>query len=72
MAARKERVQSCMRTLSADVMQYRSIVRDVRSSHNVRELIELAKKRPGEISYGTSGIGGVLHISILLLEPWPM
>jgi tripartite-type tricarboxylate transporter receptor subunit TctC len=37
-------------------------------ARNVRELIDLAKKRPGEISYGTSGIGGVLHISILLLE----
>jgi tripartite-type tricarboxylate transporter receptor subunit TctC len=38
------------------------------AARNVRELIELAKKRPGEISYGTSGIGGVLHISVLLLE----
>ena len=37
-------------------------------ARNVRELIDLARKRPGEISYGTSGIGGVLHISILLLE----
>jgi tripartite-type tricarboxylate transporter receptor subunit TctC len=37
-------------------------------ARNVRELIELARKKPGEISYGTSGIGGSLHISVLLLE----
>jgi tripartite-type tricarboxylate transporter receptor subunit TctC len=37
-------------------------------ARNVRDLIELAKKKPGEISYGTSGIGSSLHISILLLE----
>ena len=28
----------------------------------------MAKKKPAEISYGTSGIGGSLHTSILLLE----
>jgi tripartite-type tricarboxylate transporter receptor subunit TctC len=37
-------------------------------ARNVRELIALARKKPGEISYGTSGIGGSLHISVLLLE----
>jgi tripartite-type tricarboxylate transporter receptor subunit TctC len=37
-------------------------------ARNVRELIELAKKKPAEISYGTSGIGGSLHTSILLFE----
>jgi len=37
-------------------------------ARDVRELIALAKQKPREISYGTSGIGGSLHISILLLE----
>jgi tripartite-type tricarboxylate transporter receptor subunit TctC len=37
-------------------------------ARNVRDLVELAKKNPGEISYGTSGIGSSLHISVLLLE----
>src|SRR5436190_10125905 len=37
-------------------------------ARNARELIDLAKSKPGQISYGTSGIGGILHISILLLE----
>jgi tripartite-type tricarboxylate transporter receptor subunit TctC len=29
---------------------------------NVKELIALAKKRPGELNYGSSGVGGFGHI----------
>jgi tripartite-type tricarboxylate transporter receptor subunit TctC len=31
------------------------------------ELIELAKKKPGEINYGTAGIGSAPHMNIVLL-----
>src|SRR5882672_3611520 len=30
---------------------------------NVKELIALAKKRPGQLNYGSSGVGGFGHIS---------
>src|SRR5689334_240340 len=30
---------------------------------NVREFIALAKSRPGEIAYGSSGVGGVQHLA---------
>jgi tripartite-type tricarboxylate transporter receptor subunit TctC len=30
--------------------------------NSVAELIELAKRRPGELSYGTSGVGSVFHL----------
>ena len=30
---------------------------------SVKELIALAKKNPGKLNYGTSGIGGVLHVA---------
>jgi tripartite-type tricarboxylate transporter receptor subunit TctC len=30
---------------------------------NVKDLIALAKKRPGELNYGSSGVGGFGHIS---------
>jgi tripartite-type tricarboxylate transporter receptor subunit TctC len=32
------------------------------------DLVELAKKRPGEINYGTFGIGSSGHLNIILLE----
>jgi tripartite-type tricarboxylate transporter receptor subunit TctC len=35
---------------------------------NVGELIAYAKARPGQVSYGTAGIGSILHISMLLME----
>jgi tripartite-type tricarboxylate transporter receptor subunit TctC len=35
---------------------------------SVAELIALAKKRPGEITYGTAGIGSAPHMNIVLLE----
>ena len=35
---------------------------------SVVELIALARKRPGEITYGTAGIGSAPHMNIILLE----
>jgi tripartite-type tricarboxylate transporter receptor subunit TctC len=37
-------------------------------AHNVGELIAYAKAHPGQVSYGTAGVGSILHISILLME----
>lgn len=34
---------------------------------NLKELIALAKTRPGKLSYGSSGVGGGLHMSMELL-----
>jgi tripartite-type tricarboxylate transporter receptor subunit TctC len=31
--------------------------------NNVRELIEYAKKEPGRLTYATSGIGSVAHLT---------
>ena len=36
--------------------------------NTVGELISLAKQKPGEISYATSGIGSAPHVNIALLE----
>src|SRR5262245_16019599 len=35
---------------------------------NIRELIELANKRPGEITYGTAGVGSAPHVNIVKFE----
>ncbi len=35
---------------------------------DVRELIALAKQKPGEITYGTSGPGAAGHVNVALLE----
>ena len=32
-------------------------------ARNVRELIELAKAKPGEISYGSAGVGNITHMA---------
>jgi len=37
-------------------------------ANNVRELIELARKRPGELTYGTAGIGSAPHMNMVLFE----
>lgn len=37
-------------------------------TRDVRSLIELARKRPGQIQYGSSGIGSVGQMSVSLLE----
>jgi len=35
---------------------------------DVRELIELASKKPGELTYGTAGIGSAPHMNMVLFE----
>jgi len=37
-------------------------------ANDVRELIELARKRPGELTYGTAGIGSAPHMNMVLFE----
>lgn len=36
--------------------------------NNVRELIDYAKKNPGKLNYGSSGVGSVIHMGMELLE----
>ena len=38
------------------------------AGNNVRELIELASKRPGDITYGTAGVGSAPHVNIVKFE----
>jgi tripartite-type tricarboxylate transporter receptor subunit TctC len=38
------------------------------SPNNVKELIDLAKQKPGEFNYGTYGIGSSGHLNMVLLE----
>jgi len=37
-------------------------------ANDVRELIALAKSKPGELTYGTAGIGSALQMNVLLFE----
>jgi tripartite-type tricarboxylate transporter receptor subunit TctC len=37
-------------------------------AQNVRELIALAKQKPGELNYGSSGAGGSLHLAMELFK----
>jgi tripartite-type tricarboxylate transporter receptor subunit TctC len=37
-------------------------------ANNVRELIALARKTPGELTYGTAGIGSAPHMNMVLFE----
>ena len=37
-------------------------------ANDVRELIELAHKTPGELTYGTAGIGSAPHMNVVLFE----
>jgi tripartite-type tricarboxylate transporter receptor subunit TctC len=37
-------------------------------ANNIAELIALAKRKPGEITYGSSGIGAAGHVNVALLE----
>ena len=37
-------------------------------AHNMKELVALAKAKPGSINYGSSGTGGVSHLSTELLK----
>ena len=36
--------------------------------NNIAELIALAKQKPGEITYGSSGLGAAGHVNVALLE----
>jgi tripartite-type tricarboxylate transporter receptor subunit TctC len=36
--------------------------------NNIKELIEVARQKPGEINYGTYGIGSSGHLNMVLLE----
>ncbi len=36
--------------------------------HSVTDLVRLAKKKPGQLSYGSSGVGGPPHLYMELLE----
>ena len=38
------------------------------AAQNVRELIDLANKKPGEITYGTAGVGSAPHMNIIKFE----
>jgi tripartite-type tricarboxylate transporter receptor subunit TctC len=40
-------------------------------ANNIAELIALAKQKPGEITYGSSGIGAAGHVNVALLESMP-
>ena len=37
-------------------------------ANNVEELIALAKQKPGEITYGTAGVGSAPHMNIVKLS----
>jgi len=37
-------------------------------ANSVAELVELAKKRPGQLSYATNGVGNVTHVAGLMFE----
>jgi tripartite-type tricarboxylate transporter receptor subunit TctC len=37
-------------------------------ANNVRELIALAKQKPGELTYGTAGIGSAPHMNMVLFQ----
>jgi tripartite-type tricarboxylate transporter receptor subunit TctC len=37
-------------------------------ANNIAELIALAKQKPGEITYGSSGVGAAGHVNVALLE----
>jgi tripartite-type tricarboxylate transporter receptor subunit TctC len=38
------------------------------AAKNVDELIDLAKKRPGDLTYGTAGIGSAPHMNMVMFE----
>jgi tripartite-type tricarboxylate transporter receptor subunit TctC len=38
------------------------------AANNVRELLDLAKKKPAEITYGTAGVGSAPHMNMIKLE----
>jgi tripartite-type tricarboxylate transporter receptor subunit TctC len=37
-------------------------------ANSIAELVDLAKRKPGEITYGSSGVGAAGHVNVALLE----
>lgn len=44
------------------------VVNSVVPAHNVKELIRLARLRPGKLSYGSSGVGSATHLAGVLFR----
>ncbi len=44
------------------------VVNPAVAAGNLKELVELAKKRPGELTYGTFGIGSTGHLNMEMLQ----
>jgi tripartite-type tricarboxylate transporter receptor subunit TctC len=44
------------------------IANNALAANSVRELVELANRRPGEITYGTAGVGSAPHVNIVKFE----
>ncbi len=44
------------------------VVRQASPLRSVGDVLEAARARPEQVSYGSSGIGGLMHVSALLLE----
>jgi tripartite-type tricarboxylate transporter receptor subunit TctC len=38
---------------------------------SLKELIALAKSKPGALNYGSSGVGNALHLTMASCAPWP-
>jgi tripartite-type tricarboxylate transporter receptor subunit TctC len=38
------------------------------AANNIRELLDLVKKKPGEITYGTAGVGSAPHMNMIKFE----
>src|SRR5689334_7493410 len=49
-------------------IQFLLVVPESLSVRSVRDLVALAKAKPGELNYGSSGIGSPQHLGALLLE----
>jgi tripartite-type tricarboxylate transporter receptor subunit TctC len=44
------------------------LVRPDFAAHSIRELIELAKREPGKLSYASAGVGSGIHLATVLFE----
>jgi tripartite-type tricarboxylate transporter receptor subunit TctC len=53
---------------NAAVLPQLIVTRPSTPVHSLRELVALAKKHPGEVTYGSAGHGGSAHLSGALLE----
>jgi len=50
------------------VINHGLILHPAFAPNNVKELLELARQKPGDINYGTFGIGSSGHLNMVLLE----